>query len=119
MTSADFEQFVRDATPETPSTSSLVGAATVTLTCTFRGDALGATTWTKAGGSGDLTSGEDTYTIVAGTYNPETYMRTDKLVIVGVEVADAGNYVCTAVYTQGGVSTSASQSLLVHRELKF
>ena len=43
-------------------------------------------------------------------------MRTDKLIILGVEVADAGDYICTAVYTQGGVSTSASQTLLVHRK---
>ena len=80
------------------------GAASATLTCIFRGDTLGATTWTKSGVNGDLVTGED-YTIVPGAYSAETYMREDKLVILTVQAGDAGDYTCKASYVTGSKLT--------------
>ncbi|KAL5259162.1 hypothetical protein ACHWQZ_G009575 [Mnemiopsis leidyi] len=110
--SAEFEQFVRDVAPGASSTSTVDGAASATLTCIFRGDTLGATTWTKSGVNGDLVTGED-YTIVPGTYSAETYLREDKLVILTVQAGDAGDYTCKASYVTGSKLTSSSQSLTV------
>ena len=111
VASDEFEQFVRDVTAGASSTTAVYGDSSVTLTCIFRGDALDATTWSKGGVSGDLATGEGTYTVKAGTY--DAYVRTDELVILEVKSADVGTYTCKAAYTTGKTETSVSQAVVI------
>lgn len=92
-------QYVRDVASPAPKAYAFTGAATFTLSCIFRGDALGATVWTKSGVSAELANGAD-YAVTAGTYTD--YTRTDKLVIKTITSADAGTYKCEAAYSSGG-----------------
>ena len=95
-------------------THSIAEAAAATLTCIFRGDPLGPTTWTKSGVSGNLVTGVDTYTVTPGNYDADNYIRTDKLVIEKVKAEDDGEYTCKAKYTQGSAETSLPQTLHVY-----
>ena len=98
-------QIVRHVTPD--ATIYALHGSTATLTCGFYGDALsGATTWKKNGA--DIAD-DDTYDIMAGNY--ANYERTDKLEIPGVENENDGAYKCEAVYTDGNVVQSSTQTL--------
>ena len=111
VTSAKFEQFVRDEAAGASSTNAVDGDSKVILTCIFRGDPLGATTWTKSGSSDALKSDGTNYAVKAGTLT--SYVRTDMLEIVTVAPGDAADYTCKATYTEGKKEVSATQTLKV------
>ena len=80
----------------------------IDVTCTFYGDALGATTWSADSGA-VVTGGQ--YTVTPGTY--QSQMRTDTLTITTLTADNAGAFTCTASYTDGSVETSSLQTLVV------
>lgn len=100
---------VRAVKAAVSATYKLEGTATATLTCTFYGDALGATVWTKGDVATSLATITDDYTVTAGTYANQ--MREDKLIIKVVAFADAGTYKCEASYTSDSAKKSATQTL--------
>ncbi|XP_063679986.1 hemicentin-2-like [Bolinopsis microptera] len=99
-------RYVRHVTPS----ASIFGVLelNIDISCTFYGDALGATTWLKDSGA-VVTGGQ--YTVTPGTY--QLQMRTDTLTIATLTADNAGAFTCKAAYTDGGVETSSIQTLTV------
>ena len=100
-------------------THAIAEAATAILTCIFRGDPLGPTTWTKSGVSGELVTGVDTYTVTTRNYDAVNYIRTDKLIVEKVKAEDDGEYTCKATYTQGSAEIALQQTLHVYSKFKI
>ena len=109
--SAKVTQYVRYVTPA----KTVYGVQTkdIDITCTFYGDALGATSWFKDASTTALKT-EGQYTLTAGTYKSQ--MRTDTLKIKTLTSTNDGVYTCKATYTAGSKETSSKQTLSVIAE---
>ena len=109
--SSQVTQYVRYVTPA--QTVYGVKDRTIDISCTFYGDALGATAWYKDASSTAITAGGQ-FTLTAGTYANQ--MRTDKLTISTLTTSNNGVYTCKATYTAGSKETTSAQTLSVIAE---
>ena len=99
-------QYVRYQTPS--ATVYGVAGENYDLICVFYGDALGATTWTKDN-SAVTTAGR--ITVTAGTMTD--MKRTDTLTTTVLVAGDAGDYICSATYTDGSATKTSTQTLAI------
>ena len=104
--SSKVTQYVRYLAPST----NIFGVLNENLdiTCTFYGDALGATTWLK--GSTPIATGGQ-YTITAGNYKSQK--RMDTLRISTLTAQNAGDFICKASYTADSHEVSSTQTLTI------